>query len=351
MGWIGITDKSGGRFLQTGQGDTNALDRLMPRGTLVLETRLSPDTSPRTLFAFRHTYPWPGGLSLRVMPNGGIVLIEAQGDDLRHSTLPHVTNTQIETVRLSYCWDARRGWARLTLEQLDTDTVRSLDLHAPRPLPVSELRAAIKDPRRRELDPLVNFAAISTAIEPVGPMPGLTGRTHVLTAHGEVPANRIKRGDMIKTARGNLVPVLQAVQRTVPARGSFRPVRLRAPYFGLQRDVVVAPQQKLVMSGTQVEYMFGKEAVLVPALQLVNGVSAHYAQGPDLVTYRGLLLPDHETVLASGCPIESLFVGRLRRKPDQLSTSVLAGFDASRLPEHSEPVWRILKPYEAYALA
>ena len=161
-------------------------------------------------------------------------------------------------------------------------------------------------------------------IEPLGPMPALTGNVPIRTPCGYRRVGHLKRGDLILTEMGETVPVLHVIRRRVPARGSFRPVRLRAPYFGLRQDVIVAPHQRLVLSGSQVEYTFGREAVLVPARYLINGVSALAVDGPDELTYHQLLLPDHEVLLAAGCPMESLYIGRLRRKPEQLAASLLA---------------------------
>jgi hypothetical protein len=97
--------------------------------------------------------------------------------------------------------------------------------------------------------------------------------------------------------------------------------------------------------------MFGREAVLVPARHLINGVSAFHAQGPDQITYHQLLLPDHEVLMVAGCPMESLFIGRLRRKPIPLASSLLAGLDRNSLPEHAKPIWPVLKSFEAITLA
>lgn len=128
-------------------------------------------------------------------------------------------------------------------------------------------------------------------------------------------------------------------------------MRLRAGYFGLTRDIAVAPDQRLVMRGSDVEYTFGREAVLVPARHLVNNVSAVYAKGPETVALYQILLPGHEAVMASGCAVESLYIGRIRRKPEQLAASMLAEIDRSRLPEHAKPVWPVFKPFEAITLA
>ncbi len=359
MSWIAITDHHGGQFRPQGLGCGPAEqgghayppDRLLPRGTLLLETRLSPEGRPQTLLAFRRTHPWSGSFSLRALPEGGIILVETQDDDIRHATLPHDPDGRTDIVRLTYAWDAPARWGRLTLERPESDIIHSVDLPPPHPMLLADIEALARHPHSREMDRDVDFFAVSTRVEPVGPMPALTSRVPIATETGDVPAGRLRRGDMVLTDKGEAVPILRMVSRTVPARGSFRPVRLRAPYFGLTKDIVVAPQQRLVLGGSEVEYMFGREAVLVPARHLVNGKSALFAKGPELVTYYHMLLPGHEAVMAAGCALESLYVGRLRRKPAQLAQSVLAGADRARLPEHARPVWPVLKPFEAITLA
>lgn len=56
-------------------------------------------------------------------------------------------------------------------------------------------------------------------------------------------------------------PILQRMTRTVPALGSFAPIRLRAPYFWLLQAVIAAPYQRLIIRGSDVEYMFGQEPI------------------------------------------------------------------------------------------
>ena len=361
MTWIGVTDHEPGWFAPGGATDrpANGAERapdqppgvLLSRGTLTVETRLSPDNRPQTLLAFQRSHPWPGVFSLQTLPDGSIVLVEAQGNDTRSAVLPCPYHDRTDVVRLSYSWDAPSRAGRLTIERPLPDSTHWVDLPGARPMLLDDLRQLMLHPAFRQMDRNVIFAALSDRVEPVGPMPGLTGRVLVDTHLGPRPAQDLRRGDVVVTDRGAHVPVLQVVRRTVPARGSFHPVRLRAGYFGLTRDIVVAPDQKLVMRGTEVEYMFGREAVLVPARHLVNGVAALPAKGPEMVTFHQVLLPGHEAVLASGCALTSLYIGRLRRKPEKLAASVLAGTDRAHLPEHAQPVWPVLKPFEAITLA
>jgi hypothetical protein len=105
-----------------------------------------------------------------------------------------------------------------------------------------------------------------------------------------------------------------------------------------------------VIGGSDVEYLFGQESVLVPARHLVNGFAARYEPTGSTITYTHLLLPAHETLSAAGSSFESLYIGRIRRKPDQLDLSLLSQFERNGLPEHGKPVFPILKSFEAITL-
>lgn len=355
MGWLCIATRDRGCKTPGGADmpapDTQGFGGVMPRGTILIETCLSGAARPKVLLAFDRSGPSAGRFSIQALPTGGIVMVDALDDDIRHATLGYDADGRVEALRITYGWDVAAGWARLTLEHTETDAIHSVDLKTPLPIPRDDLIRALRTMPNRDVSDDLVFAALSDEVEPVGPMPALTSRVPILTSNGEVPVADIRRGDIVITDYGARAPVLQVVSRTVPAFGSFQPVRLRAPYFGLASDIVVAPAQRLVMSGTEVEYMFGREAVLVPARHLINDRSAFYAKGAALVTYHHLLLPGHEAVLAGGCALESLYVGRLRRKPQALRASVLARFDRVRLPEHARPVWPVLKPFEAVTLA
>lgn len=104
--------------------------------------------------------------------------------------------------------------------------------------------------------------------------PWISQRTMVPTNRGLVAAGHLDRGDIvISVDHGPLR--LQAVHRfEVPARGSFAPVLLRAPFFAMGQDLLVSSEQNLLMSCGEVEYLFGTEAVLVAASQLIDGRTA-----------------------------------------------------------------------------
>ncbi|MDX5383453.1 MAG: Hint domain-containing protein [Rhodobacterales bacterium] len=361
MAWIAIADSMDPRFSCSGLGSDagrseTSLQRddplaLLTRGTLLMEARLAPDGRPQTLLEWDQAHPWRRGLSLRALPGGGIALVVFQGNDACHCVVKHDATGGDETLRISYSWDAPARWGRLVVEKPNQPVQFMTELSDPPPLPLGDVHAVTMMPAMRSMDPEVTFFAISTRIEPVGPLPTLDARVPLCTPYGYKPLGQVKRGDVMRLADGTTQPVLHVLRRTVPARGFLRPVRLRAPYFGLQQDIVVAPEQMLVIGGSDVEYLFDEEFVLVPARHLVNGTAAHFCATGPTATYGQVLLPAHEAILAAGTPMESLFIGRIRRNHARLAASLLAGIERSRLPDHAASAYPVLRAYEAITLS
>lgn len=361
MAWIAISDHEEQRFSLSGLGsdagrastasEKMTPDTLLTRGSILLETRLAPEGRPQTLLSYRRMHPWVSGFSIQSIPNGGIAVVIHQGAEVFHTALAHDGTGRGDTLRITWSWDAPARWGQLAIERVGSDKLFLSRVDMPKPLMLADLQVMAMDPLQRHLDTDVTFFAVSDAIEPVGPMPTLTAHVPIATPYGYRLAGQLKRGDLVRTAEEWSVPVLDTVRRTVPARGSFRPVRLRAPYFGLEQDIIVAPDQRLVIGGSDVEYMFGQERVLVPARHLVNGIAAQYCASGTTASYTQIVLPDHQAMQVPGTHVESLYLGRLRRKPDQFAASLLADHDRSMLPEHANPAYPVLKHFEAVTLA
>lgn len=359
MTWIAIADHSERRLSLRGLGEDKCEkplfddrpETLLNHGTLLMETRPSPDGRPQVLFGYKNPYPHLRSLTFQAVPGGGISMVQVHGEAISHAAISYQNRGRTDVLRIIYSWDIEAGWARLTLERPEDEHVVTVPVANPHPLTLEDIRDLMLGRRNHTFAPDMIFAALSDRIEPIGPAPTLHPETPLATPWGYRPVSQLRRGDTVLTQGGDVVPVLHRVNRTVPARGSFRPLRLRAPYFGLQQDVVVAPDQRLRIDGPEVEYLFNEEAVLVPARHLVNGFAALEEPVGPVTTYTQLVLPGHDTVLAGGTALESLYIGRIRRNAQRLASSVLHDADRSSLPEHGRPGHQVLKWYEAIHLA
>lgn len=353
MSWVGLTDHQEGRFAPSGftqDPSPRALGETLNRGTLMFETRVPGQVRPHDLLGVSHNYPCARDLVFRAIPGGGIAMMHRNQNDIIHAGARWVGDGRAHTLRVTYAWDASSGWARLALEQPERLRVMTNIVHTSRAQVSHDLRDLMLGYPNRILSKEVLFAALSTDIAPIGPMPTLHPSTPIATPMGERQAGSLRRGDTVLTGSGDVVPVLHVVRSRVPARGSFAPVRLRAPYFGLTRDIVVGPEQRLVLHGSEVEYNFGQQAVLVPARHVVTGHAAKWVNPSAIADYVQLVLPGHEVLVAAGCALESLYIGRLRRNQAQLAASVLADIPSRLLPEHARPYHQVLRPFEAISL-
>lgn len=359
MTWLALTDHDERRFSLRGLGSekhpktvlADRPDALLTRGTLLFETHPVGDDLPQKLFGFSAHRPFERSLSFHTIPGGGVSMTRTHGGVRKVSQIRRADEVRRDVLRVTYAWDAPAKWGRLTLEQPEETHIISVDVEAPVPLSLCDIRTLMVGGQGQVFAPEMIFAALSDKVEPVGPMPTLLAQTPVATPWGYRNIDQLKRGDTVNTRASGVVPVVHSVSRTVPARGSFQPLRIRAPYFGLQQDIIVSPEQRLLIDGPEVEYLFGQEAVLVPARHLVNGFTAAPEPCGPIVSYAQLLLPRHETILAAGTALESLYVGRIRRHAQDLSHSVLDGLDRSGLPEHGKPSHQVLRQFEAIHLA
>lgn len=359
MTWIALADHQERRFSLRGLGIDKKEAPVCPdnpghpicRGSLMIETRLPEDARPQILFGYKNTDLWSRSLVFQAIPGNGISMVQVQGDDVTHAAIKHEHSGRADVVRITFSWDSLYRWGRLTLELPGDELAISVDVPNPNPITLADARDMMLGGGDSTFSTDVVFVALSDEIEPIGPCPGLTHHIPVAQGSGYVPAGSLKRGDTVMTQTGDIVPVLHRVTRRVPARGSFAPVRLCAPYFGLQDDVVVAPHQKLMIDGPEVEYLFDREAVLIPACHLINGFAAKAEPAGPLIDYTQVVLPTHDTLIVAGAALESLHIGRIRRDTVKHASSVLHEIDRSTLPEHGEPAHKVLRWLEAITLA
>ena len=254
----------------------------------------------------------------------GVALLHRQGGRVLRHVLPGPLPQKIGVARLSFGWDMRgRGWwmemdlagQRLRAEGAAAMPIRRADLMAL----CAGGAGVIRHPA------VLWFGAMQGRAQP-GPLGWLGVATPVLTRQGPVAAGALRPGDRVMTRDHGAVALVAVTRVQVPSRGSMAPIRLRAPYFGQGGDMLVSPDQPVLITGPEAEYLFGEEEVLVLARHLADGQMAVADSRRAVAQGVVLDLGMPEVVEASGCGL------------------AMAG------PEGMAPARRVLDAFEAAPL-
>lgn len=347
MGWLAYS-----AGVDQGRAHASVTQELLvENGALVIEGTLPSDRRAVTILEVASLHPDPCLLRIQSIPGEGFSILISNGAKVCHALISHTLQARTDSFRLTLNWDAQSGKGLLAIEHPGDDALFTRELDGCIALPGTLILGALSIGQSTGFEHNLSYVGFHQGPLSIGPSPTLDYHTPVLTPQGYRKIGTMKPGDTVISARGDIVPVLGVFKKTTPAFGSYAPVRLRAPYFGLQSDLVMAGTQRLIVGGSDVEYTFGCDEVLIPAQHLINGTAAIAQPASGTVTYYQLLLPESEAFIASELSLESLFIGRLRRRKDIFAHTTLAMLPRNLLPEHAATVSQILRPYEAITLA
>lgn len=344
MSWIALTDLASPAFNIRGIGVPRNTPRMrgpmerheiLPRGSMVIEFRANARPgAPQALLDFRRDFEWLREMRVGVEAGGRVTVEIGQGQAQSRAVLDMPPPPREARIRLTYAWHAPQRVSRLTVEMIDEGRIYQANGYDPLPLPAADTKAIVRNGRATTISKSVEFLAFSDEIEPIGFGNGIAGGTPVETTNGPVPVEKLRLGDMVLTATAGPQPVRWIGKRRVPALGGFRPVRVRAPFFGLSRDILLAPAHRVRLGVAEAEYMLGEDEVLMPAGRLVDGRHALGEIRHRLITYHQILLDVHDCILHDGLWAESLFVGSIARREDMVLSTVLAEMPVSAIPIH-----------------
>lgn len=344
MSWIALTDRSNPAFNIRGIGVPRNAPRvrgpmeqheILPRGTLMVEFRANATPGKaQSVVEFRREFEWLREMKVSLDAEGRVTVAIRQGQAQSQAVLDMPAPPRDTRVRLTYAWHAPQRAGRLTVELIDEGRIYQTDSDDPIPVPAADAKAIVRNGRATLISKDVEFLAFSDEIEPIGFGSGIVAGTPVETTSGPVPVEKLRLGDMVVTATSGPQPVRWIGKRRVPALGGFRPVRVRAPFFGLSRDIVLSPAHRVRLGVAEAEYMLGEDEVLLPAGRLIDGRHALAETRARLVTYHQVLLDVHDCLLHDGLWAESLFAGTIARRPDMVQSTVLAEMPISAIPIH-----------------
>ena len=321
-------------------------------GSIILEVSIDPvNPEPGVLLQYSNPDDPECHFSLWTDRNGATSAKLCTGGSNNCITTSRSTSAIHSHLRITYSWNLFNQTILLTIENLEQGTLEQTECSAPLPMPTQIINALLSQSKAGQVAPNVTFLGVSDRIEPVGFLPTIAEGSPVGTPLGPQMINDLKVGDLVTTVDRGAQPIRWICKRTVPAIGLFQPLRLRAPYFGLTRDVLVAPEQRIAFENSEVEYLFGVESVLVEVRHLTNNVSVLPVLGKsESVSLYQLLFDHHELITVAGCQMESLFVGQIADKPDVISSTLLKDMPHENLPRHEGLARPMLRSYEAMTL-
>ena len=359
MIWLAKTDTSAPALCRPERA-TSALFTSSPtpatqhldRGSLIVEITCEHTSNASSPLLQCVTLDAPASQFLLTIESDGSVKTRLQIDNticqLEIAGNPTKAPTQL---RITYSWDMQNNTALLSVESHEQGSLCQTETTSPLPMPMAIIDALLAQKPPAVVNPNITFLGMSDQIEPVGFTPSIAKNTLIDTAIGSMPIENLICGDLVKTQDNGHQPIRWICERRVPTLGLFQPLRLRAPFFGLTQDTIVAPEQRLVFDGIEIEYMFGVESVLVEARHLINNVNViREPAHSDTIHLYQLLFDNHEIITVAGCPMESLYIGQIANHPEMMKSTLLAGLSSADIPHHKEIARPLLRSYEAMAL-
>ena len=311
--WIVLSDRA-----DTDPGSQGMLDH----GLFILEFAL-PILQPTVLLRLDSEGIMPGVFSVFFDPDAGISLLHRRGPEVKRHLLPGPIVQRQGTARLSFGFDTTTEVWSLTYQVLGEGISQSAAGRSVLPVSAMELhRLCVGGPGSQRHPGALWFGLTRKSALPArAPWIGLN--TPIDTLRGPVKAGLLRPGDRIATLEDGFQPLVRLTRRTFPSRGSFAPVVLRSPFFGLTSDILVSSDQLVLISGASVEYLFGVEEALISAGSLCDGKVAVKDERRALTDAVAIDLGHPFAITADGCCLMSTFSAQ-----DELPRRALRDFEA-----------------------
>ena len=286
--------------------------------TLCLEFTVPPLGQPGPVRLWQGRAETSRAVALYRLPDGAFRLVH---DEIDVTTLPDLGRPG-ETLSLRYRTCARGRGDVVDIVNHD----RALRFRERAGLAVVA-RLDEMLPRDERFLQVCQVAAIACFGVPPTELPGMSGQSVVMTAEGPRTVESLRVGQVMVTATGARMPLRWTEKRPRLCLGRTAPIRLRAPYFGLARDIWVTPETRVVRSGPAVEYTFGTEQVLVRAGDMTASAGATRDRRQAVRDVHHLMLDDHACVMVDRCGIETALLADVIAAGDAALASQLAEVD------------------------
>ncbi|MFZ3581607.1 Hint domain-containing protein [Loktanella sp. DJP18] len=354
MNWLGLRDPTGGVFSPAGLGQPAPCpaqpDELLATGTLLLDCNIMPSLTEQTLLSYQAMDPWRTALTVALDPKGTLIVTQAQGEDTRRYTLATGLMGRAMMTTIVFAWDAPHRRARLSAEVPDTGALWFTTGHGPLPLSLRDATRIVMDRHRCHVMPGTGFAAIAEGMMPIGPLPSLDAATLIPTPQGDVALDSLRPGQIVRTVGGGTAQVRWTGGLTLPARGRFAPLHLRAPFYGAQRDIHLAPCQQVHLRSSEVEYLFATHTVAARAGDLLDGIGPRAIGPAPTIHYRQLVLDRPAAVSVHGVACATLDTTAVVADPALRAQSILRDVPMELMPQTAPRDVQRLQGFETRSL-
>jgi hypothetical protein len=229
MTWLALSDHNDRRLSLRGLGIDKQDQPLLVddpntplmRGTILFETRISAEQDPKVLFAIKATEPDLRSLTFQTIAGGGVSVVQVQGGQKTHASLPLRAAEDLDTIRVTYSWDVIAQSGRLTIEYPGKTMLSTTRVAHPQPLSLTDIRGLMLGNGDQTFAQDMCFAALSNQIEPIGPMPTMLPDTPLATPQGYQPVANLRPGDTVMTHAAGIVPVLHRISLCLPTNRSW----------------------------------------------------------------------------------------------------------------------------------
>ena len=188
-----------------------------------------------------------------------------------------------------------------------------------------------------------------------GPVCFVTG-TMISTDQGDIAVQDLVPGMRIASRNQDYV-TLRAVRKAPIGKGvlrwnpDVRPIVVPVGVLGNTAPLRLSPAHSVLFKGAEVEMLFFKSEVLVPARHLVGKLGVYEDTTDASVVYYHLLFDEHEVILSDGCWSESLFLGAAAHAAIAAASGWRTEIDLDLDEmEHRQTACMVLKGYESALL-
>lgn len=249
-----------------------------------------------------------GAICVYLMPDGSVRLIHGEID---LCTAPNTLRAG-ETLGIRYiaCSEGRADVLEVTNH--DQDQVQTLRSGLAK---ISTLADAL--PRVEGFLSVAHVAAVASSAISATDLPGVESGALVSTIYGPRVIDTLRPGDEVLDDDGAPHALRWIEARPRLCLGRTAPICLRAPYFGLMRDLVVTPQTRLLQTGPVVDYLCGTDSVLATAADMATGRAVLRDRSKPMRIFYHMMLDDPACIRVENSPIETSHLGDVMALGDQ----------------------------------